>query len=81
VAEVDDLKLTITNRMFMNMKWTDPRIIHNKTSEDELAILVCSFMRVNGQNPEETWPNIYTYVCRYIPTKFGKNMNVRYFSS
>jgi hypothetical protein len=40
VAAVDDLKLTITSRMFMYMKWTDPRIIHNKTSKDELAIMV-----------------------------------------
>ncbi len=40
VAAVDDLKLTITSRMYMYMKWTDTRIRHNKTNKEELAILV-----------------------------------------
>ena len=40
VGAVDDLKLTITTRMFIYMKWTDKRIIHNRTNKNELAVMV-----------------------------------------
>ena len=40
IASVDDLKLTITSRMFMYMKWIDERIIFNMSDKNDLAILV-----------------------------------------
>ena len=40
IASVDDLKLTITSRMFMYMKWIDERIISNMSDKEDLAILV-----------------------------------------
>ena len=50
VAAVDDLKLTITSRMFIYMKWTDERVIHNRTNKDEPAIFVIIFCFIIRDN-------------------------------
>ena len=70
MASVDDLKLTITSRMFIIMKWFDDRIIHNRTSKEDDAV----FVRTKRHN---FFIKIYTshfYFCIWSSTWWMPNL-------
>ncbi len=43
MASVDDMKLTVTTRMYITMTWHDERVVYTATDKDDNDVYMVSF--------------------------------------